>query len=59
MFLKPIRKVVLVQEARSSWESQQDAEGYGETRSDISTVKMQDAGRQNNVRETSASGTSP
>ena len=42
-----------VQEARSSWESQQDAEGYGETRSNnadyrvpsisISTVKLQDA----------------
>ena len=48
-----------VQEARSSWESQQDAESYGETRSNtadyripgmsISTVKMQDARRQNNV----------
>ena len=44
-----------VQEARSSWESQQDAERYGETRSNtadhripgisISTVKLQDAGR--------------
>ena len=49
----------LVQEARSSWESQQDAESYGETRSNtadyripgipISTVKLQDARRQNNV----------
>ena len=43
----------LVQEARSSWESQQDAESYGETRSNtadyrkpglsISTVNLQDA----------------
>ena len=50
---------LLVQEARSSWESQQDAENYGETRSNtadyrvpgfsISTVKLQDARRQNNV----------
>ena len=50
---------VPVQEARSCWESQQDAEGYGETRSNtadyripgmsISTVKQQDARRQNNV----------
>ena len=42
---------LLVQEARSSWESQQDAESYGETRSNtadyripgisISTVKLQ------------------
>ena len=49
----------LVQEARSSWESQQDAERYGETRSNtadyrilgfsISTVRLQDARRQNNV----------
>ena len=49
----------LVQEARSSWESQQDAESYGETRSNtadyrvpgfsISTVKLQDARRQNDV----------
>ena len=49
----------LVQEARSSWESQQDAESYGETRSNtadyripgisISTVKLQDAREQNNV----------
>ena len=48
-----------VQEARSFWESQQDAESYGETRSNtadhrvpgisISTVKLQDARRQNNV----------
>ena len=48
-----------VQEARSSWESQQDAESNGETRSNtgdyripgisISTVKLQDAQRQNNV----------
>ena len=48
-----------VQEARSSWESQQTAESYGETRSNtadyrvlgfsISTVKLQDARRQNNV----------
>ena len=45
-----------VQEARSSWESQQDAESYWETRSNtadyrisgisISTVKLQDARRQ-------------
>ena len=44
-----------VQEARSSWESPQDAESYGETRSNtadyrvlgisISTVKLQDARR--------------
>ena len=50
---------LLVQEARSSWESRQDAESYGETRSNtadyripgisISTVKLQDARRQNNV----------
>ena len=48
-----------VQEARSSWESQQNAESYGETGSNtaddrvpgksISTVKLQDARRQNNV----------
>ena len=48
-----------VPEARSSWESQQYAESYGETRSNtadcripgmsISTVKLQDARRQNNV----------
>ena len=48
-----------VQEARSSWESQQDAESYGKTRSNtadyrvpgtpISTVKLQDARRQNNI----------
>ena len=48
-----------VQEARSFWESQQDAESCGETRSNtadygipgisISTVKLQDARRQNNV----------
>ena len=48
-----------VQEARLSWESQQDAESYGETRSNtvdyripgisISTVKLQDARRRNNV----------
>ena len=48
-----------VQEARSSWDSQQDAESYGETRSNtadhripgksISTVKLQDARRPNNV----------
>ena len=48
-----------VQEARSSWESQQDAESYGENRSNtadyrvpgisISTVKLQDARRPNNV----------
>ena len=47
---------LLEQEARSSWESQQDAESYGETRSNtadyrvpgfsISTVKLQDARRQ-------------
>ena len=50
---------LLVQEALSSWESQQDAESHGETRSNtadfripgksISTVKLQDARRQNNV----------
>ena len=50
---------LLVQEARSSWESEQDAESYGETRSNTadygvpgfstSTVKLQDAQRQNNV----------
>ena len=50
---------LLVQEARSSWESAKDAESYGETRSNtadyripgitISTVKLQDARRQNNV----------
>ena len=50
---------LLAQEARSFWESQQDAESYWETRSNtadcrvpgtsISTVKMQDARRQNNV----------
>ena len=50
---------LLVQEARSSWKSQKDAESYGETRSNtadyripgisISTVKLQDARRQNNV----------
>ena len=50
---------LLVQEARSSWGSQQDAECNGETRSNtadyrvfglsISTVKLQDARRQNNV----------
>ena len=48
---------LLVQQARSSWESQQDAESFGETRSNtadcrilgisISTVKLQDARRQN------------
>ena len=48
---------LLVQEARSSWESQQDAESHGETRSNtadyripgisISTVKLH-ARRQNN-----------
>ena len=48
-----------MQEARSSWESQQDAESCGETRSNTgdhripgissSTVKLQDARRQNNV----------
>ena len=48
-----------LQEARLSWESHQDAESYGETRSNtadyrilgisISTVKLQDARRQNNV----------
>ena len=50
---------LLVPEARSSWESQQDAESYEETRSNtadyrvpgisISAVKLQDARRQNNV----------
>ena len=48
---------LLVQEARSSSESQQDAESYGETRSNTvdcrvrfsdPTVKLQDAPRQNN-----------
>ena len=51
------------QEARSSWESQQDAESCGETRSNtadyrilgisILTVKLQDARRQNNVTKLS------
>ena len=67
---------LLVQEARSSWESTRDAESHGETRSNtadyripgisISTVKLQDARRQNNatkgerdVRETSVQGTIP
>ena len=46
---------LLVQEARLSWEPQQDAESYGETRSNtadcrvpgisIPTVKLQDAER--------------
>ena len=50
---------LLAQEARSSWESQEDAESYGETRSNtadcritgisISTVKLQDARRHNFV----------
>ena len=50
---------LLVQEARSAWESQQDAECYGQTRSNtadhripgrsISTVKLQDARLHNNV----------
>ena len=50
---------LLVQEARSSWESQKDAESFGETRSNtadcripgisISSVKLQDARRHNNV----------
>ena len=50
---------LFVQEARSSWESQRDAESYGETRNNaadyrihgisISTVKLQDARRQNKV----------
>ena len=50
---------LLAQEARLSWESQQDAESHGETRSNtadyripgisISKVKLQDARRQNNV----------
>ena len=54
---------LLVQEARSPWESQQDAQSYGETRSNtadyrtlgisISTVKLQDARRQNNVTKLS------
>ena len=48
-----------VQEARSSWESHQDAKSYGEAQSNtadcrvpgisISPVKLQDARRQNNV----------
>ena len=52
---------LFVQEARSSWESQQDAESYGETRSNtadyripgksISKLKQQDAPRRNNVTE--------
>ena len=52
-----------VQESRSSWESQQDAESYGETRSNttdhrilgipISTVRLQDARRENNVTKLS------
>ena len=52
---------LLAQEARSSWESQQDTESYGEIRSNtadyrvpgisISTVKLQDARRQNNVTQ--------
>ena len=66
---------IFVYEARSSWESQQDAESCRETRSNpadyrilgrsISTVKLQVARRQNNVRkltdvrETSAQGTIP
>ena len=50
---------LLVREARSSWESQQDVERHGETRSNtadyrirgisISTVILQDAQRHNNV----------
>ena len=50
---------LLVQKVRSSWESQQDMESYGEVRSNttdcrilgfsISTVKLQDARRQNYV----------
>ena len=50
---------LLVQEARSSWESQQDAESYEETRGNTadyripdistSTVELLDARRQNNV----------
>ena len=50
---------LLVKAARSPWESQQDAESDGETRSNttdyrvpgisISTMKLQDARRQNNV----------
>ena len=50
---------LLVQEAKSSWESQQDSETYGETRSNtadyripgtsISTVKLQAARRQSDV----------
>ena len=53
VILRPRVQNLLVQEARSSWESQQDAESYGETRSNtadyrisgisISTVKLQDA----------------
>ena len=48
-----------VQEAKSSWESQQDAESHGETRSNtadyripgisISTLKLQHSRRQNDV----------
>ena len=54
---------LLMQEARSSWESQQDAESYGENRSNtannkmlgisISTVKLQIARRQNKVTKLS------
>ena len=50
----------LVQEARSSWESQYDAKRHGETRSSIvdhripdiplSTVERQDVKRQNKVK---------
>ena len=55
-----VHKIYLpFQEATSSWESKQDAESYGETRSNtadyripgtsISTVERLDAQRQNNV----------
>ena len=49
---------LLVQEARSSWESQQDAESYGETRSNTAdyripgiSISTKGARRQNNVTE--------
>ena len=33
-------KDIFVQEARSSWESQQDAESYGETRSNTADYRI-------------------
>ena len=38
---------LLAQEARSSWESQQEADSYGKP--EAKPVKLQDARRQNNV----------